>query len=201
MEDILALISNKARLEILRELSSRPKSLRELAQLLGLTTQGVAKHLAALEGAGLVRRIQVNVPGSPVRWVYALERPVEVVVERAEQAVSFHIHVGAPLRNHLPSEPLDLELEEVDEEVWALKARLKLIAEREARAFRQLAELLAQRSNLIDRLSVDSLERLVVAAYLSTDPERELRLMEEHFHIARSKLEAVAHRLLGRHAQ
>ena len=52
---VFAALGDVTRLQLVHRLSAgEPRSIRQLAEGLGLTHQGVTKHLKVLEGAGLV---------------------------------------------------------------------------------------------------------------------------------------------------
>ena len=70
-EDISELLSSKTRLLIAELISRRPRTLRELSRLTGLSAPGVLRHLDAMSSAGLVREDRISAKELPVRKVYA----------------------------------------------------------------------------------------------------------------------------------
>jgi DNA-binding transcriptional ArsR family regulator len=66
---VFAALGDATRLSLLARLKDgRPRSIVELTDGLGLTRQGVSKHLRVLEDAGMVRRRRV---GRESRFVFA----------------------------------------------------------------------------------------------------------------------------------
>jgi DNA-binding transcriptional ArsR family regulator len=54
VEAVFQALADPTRRELLRRLSAQPRTATELSASLPITRQAVAKHIAALEGAGLV---------------------------------------------------------------------------------------------------------------------------------------------------
>ncbi len=66
-------VSSKARLRIADLISVRPRTLRELADLTGISVQGVLKHLSRLEKLGLLSETKVDGGALPIRKVYSIK--------------------------------------------------------------------------------------------------------------------------------
>jgi predicted transcriptional regulator len=64
-------VSSKARLRIVDLISIRPRTLRELADLTGMSVQGALKHIARLEKLGLLSESKVDGGALPIRKVYS----------------------------------------------------------------------------------------------------------------------------------
>ncbi len=83
--DSLLLLSSETRIEILKKLSERRKTLSELAKEIGISKSSVKEHLEKLEKAGLVRKLDEG-----RKWIYYEITPegLKVVVpERVRRAV------------------------------------------------------------------------------------------------------------------
>jgi len=74
--DVFAALSDPTRREMLRHIADGPTTATELARLFPITRQAVSKHLAALDGAGLVERIS---SGREVRYSLRSERLDDVM--------------------------------------------------------------------------------------------------------------------------
>ncbi len=69
-DPIAGFLSSKTRLRIADLLSTRPRTLGELANLTGISIQGVLRHLRKLVDLGLVEERKVSGKGITVRKVY-----------------------------------------------------------------------------------------------------------------------------------
>ncbi len=67
------LVSSKARLRIAGLLSVRPRTLRELSDLTGITVQGVLKHIAVLERLGILDQKRIEGDEITARKVYSVK--------------------------------------------------------------------------------------------------------------------------------
>lgn len=70
-EPIDEILSSKARLKIMDSVSVRPRTLPELADLTGISVQGVLRHLKQLSAAGMVEERSLSRAAPRARKVYA----------------------------------------------------------------------------------------------------------------------------------
>lgn len=68
-----SLVSSKPRLRIAALLSTRPRTLKELADLTGISVQGVLKHLDRIKETGILAEMKVKGGELGVRKVYYLK--------------------------------------------------------------------------------------------------------------------------------
>ena len=72
-DPLLEVVSSRTRLKVADLVSTRPRTLGELAVATGISIQGVLKHLKKLEGLGLVEEKRIKSPVLAVRKVYAVK--------------------------------------------------------------------------------------------------------------------------------
>ena len=68
-----ALLSSPTRIRIAELVSRRPRTLRELAKLTGVSIPGVLRHIEAMGKAGLIHEDRLATKELPVRKVYSLQ--------------------------------------------------------------------------------------------------------------------------------
>jgi Predicted transcriptional regulators len=89
MSDLLPILENEMRRRILSILSLRPSYIFELARFLNTSQQLVAKHIKALEKAGLVRKVgEEESPFGPKRILYSASMPMMSIIEFLEDFIS-----------------------------------------------------------------------------------------------------------------
>ena len=81
LDTILRVVENPVRRKIIRRLSQEPCYALQLSKELGLGQPLVAKHLAVIEGAGLVTSVPQASPSGPPRKKYSLARGVSISVD------------------------------------------------------------------------------------------------------------------------
>jgi ArsR family transcriptional regulator len=103
LNSILSMVENPVRREIIKRLSQEPGYPLQLSKELGIGQQLVAKHLDALEEAGIVASTIEKSPSGPSRKEYALKKSISL-------SLSF-----AP--NLFTTQLLDLGLNDMEEHV------------------------------------------------------------------------------------
>jgi predicted transcriptional regulator len=146
MSDLLPILENEMRRRILSILSLRPSYIFELARFLNTSQQLVAKHIKALEKAGLVRKVgEEESPFGPKRILYSASMPMMSIIEFLEDFISTDSEEYSG-NNYIKK--LDLELKELDDEIDALKLRLKELLEKRQQLILKLA--IEQKIDLIE---------------------------------------------------
>jgi len=146
MSDLLPILENEMRRRILSILSLRPSYIFELARFLNTSQQLVAKHIKALEKAGLVRKVgEEESPFGPKRILYSASMPMMSIIEFLEDFISTDSE-GYNGNNYIKK--LDLELKELDDEIDTLKLRLKELLEKRQQLILKLA--IEQKIDLIE---------------------------------------------------
>ena len=80
---MLGTVENPIRRRIIAKLSEEPNYQLQLSKELGLSQQLVAKHLIAMEGAGLVSTVFEDSPRGPQRKEYLLKKSFSVTIDLA----------------------------------------------------------------------------------------------------------------------
>ena len=146
MSDLLPILENEMRRRILSILSLRPSYIFELARFLNTSQQLVAKHIKALEKAGLVRKVgEEESPFGPKRILYSASMPMMSIIEFLEDFISTD---SEEYNGNNYIKKLDLELKELDDEIDALKSRLKELLEKRQQLILKLA--IEQKIDLIE---------------------------------------------------
>ncbi len=152
-----AIIASATRLKISDLLSSRPRTLRELSYLTGVSVQGVLKHLSKLKELGLIEERKVEVGG--VRKVYSLRGFSVGDFSVGDLTVVKKSRVSpANVRSERPAE----ELEYLAEETMMLRRRIKDQTRRLGRIIEEMVENETRLKALIGSLPLSDEERLVI---------------------------------------
>ncbi len=98
----LEMLENPVRRRIIRRLSEEPNYPLQLAKELGLGQQLVAKHLSAMEEAGLVSSSMEESPKGPKRRTYLLRKSISVTLNVAPHLFSTRVltFIASSQRNH-----------------------------------------------------------------------------------------------------
>ena len=70
VDDMLSLLENKARREILERLVTEPHYAYQLADQIGVSQQAITKHLTLLESAGMVQSEKIPSSKGPAKRIY-----------------------------------------------------------------------------------------------------------------------------------
>lgn len=173
MSKIVKVACSPTRLKILDMLASRPHTMQELASLLAVTPQAVMKHLRVLEQFGLVKAVELKEFG---KQLICLTKYVDASLYSDRSLESFSIYVAKPL----PWDELDFlegkkfaeALQEIDDEMYLLRRRLRDLRNKELRLHRRLVELSSLRQALLSRHSLTPTDILIMQILESKDPEK-----------------------------
>ncbi len=173
-ESIFEIVGSGPRLRTIQSLSQRPRAVRELSELLGLTTQAVLKHLKVLEQAGIVSKVAVRLRVGLIRGLYRLRVPISVRLVSGGAGFAVHLLLSEreqPKAGKLEKRNLAETLGRFEEERYFLERRLKSSAEREERAFRDLARILTEEDALLTVSEIDPVEEALLRASLISEDE------------------------------
>jgi len=81
LDSVLQVMENPVRRKIIKRLSQEPAYALQLSKELGLGQPLVAKHLAAMEKAGLVKTVSEDSPNGPRRKLYSLARGISITMD------------------------------------------------------------------------------------------------------------------------
>lgn len=175
-------VSSKARLIIADLVSRRPRTLRELSQVTGISVQGVLKHLAKLEGLGLVEERRIA-GGSVARKVYSskgyhigdFSDGGLMVVKTKPREWNAEAVTGPPLRT----------LQALSEDTLVQRLRIREEARRLGRMIDELFGTEERLNGAIESIKLTDEERLVVRAYFGEEtPEEAVEVLTKNFGIA-----------------
>ncbi len=103
VDSILTILENPVRRKIIKRLSEEPSYPLQLAKELSLTQQLVAKHLALMEEAGVVKSSWRESPQGPRQRVYLLDKTVSITLDLAPHLFGAHFQIP-----HAPSKVTEL---------------------------------------------------------------------------------------------
>ena len=162
-----ALLSSPTRVRIAELVSRRPRTLRELARLTGVSVPGVLRHVEAMGRAGLIREDRLAAKGLPVRKVYSLQG-VKVmdfsVGDLTILKVSAKEWTKAEAAGSLERQAMDIMM---------ARRRVRDKAKRLARAIDELAENEEALAQSIEGRGLADEERLVLLTVLTEETTEE----------------------------
>lgn len=153
--------SSKSRLLLADLISTRPRTLAELAKATGISPPGVLKHLGILERLGVVEEAPFEGGPLSARKVYRLKgRPVKnfsgdgALVVRESPASRTQARSDDPLR----------ELQTISTDLILERRRIREQVRKLARGADRLAESEARLNALVDGLGLSDLDGFLVRA-------------------------------------
>ena len=81
LDSALQVMENPVRRKIIKRLSQEPAYALQLSKELGLGQPLVAKHLATMENAGLVKAVSEDSPSGPRRKLYSLAKGISITMD------------------------------------------------------------------------------------------------------------------------
>jgi len=105
-EQLLKILGNSTRREILQILSEKPHYISEMAKRLDITQPAILKHLAILESAGVVERFTEQSPlGAPRKYYKICDSAnIEVAIRPKDFKVTDHLAIDCPAYLRLEEE-------------------------------------------------------------------------------------------------
>ncbi|MGD0476606.1 MAG: helix-turn-helix domain-containing protein [Nitrososphaerales archaeon] len=172
-------ISSRTRLKVADLISTRPRTLGELAAATGISIQGVLKHLKKLEELGLVEETSVRSPDLAVRKVYAAKGTRLGDFSTGDLTlVKLSGKPSAPVEE--PDRPLDLEY--LAEEAILQRRRVRDQARRLGRMIDDLVEDESRIKVALESMDLSDTERLILQVLFTEESlEEGERVLLEHF--------------------
>lgn len=178
-DPVAGFLSSRTRLRIADLLSTRPRTLGELAELTGISIQGVLRHLRKLVEMGVVEERGVSLKGVNVRKVY-LAKGVRV----GDFSVGDLTVVKLSRNEPFPAssrEPV-ADLEYLAEEVLLQRRRIKDQARKLGRMIDALVDDETKMDGLLRSLDLSESEKLVLQAVFTEDSLNEgERVLNRHY--------------------
>ncbi len=107
VNDLLSLLENKARREILERLVREPHYAYQLADQIGVSQQAITKHLNLLEDAGMVQSEKIRSSKGPAKRIYSVQKSFSIRIDLGPDLFKLEqrkLPKGGPMRlsNKLP---------------------------------------------------------------------------------------------------
>ncbi len=187
MVKIEEIASSRARLTIASLLSSRPRTLSELAEVTGMSVQGVLKHLKKLADSGIVK--EWNMPRGEhlrPRKLYFIES--RKVADYSQNDVLVATLGGARLTEvgSASSTPSTRnayeELDGLAEDVMILRRRVRELSRKTSRMVDEVVDAESRVTALLGALDLTGEERQIAYLIFTEDePDRARAILKEHY--------------------
>ncbi len=181
MTAIEEIVSSRARLTIASLLSSRPRTLGELAETTGMSVQGVLKHLKILSRLGILRTKNLS------SGRYLRSRKLYYIDSRRVADYSEGDMTVAVLGREIATEPARVddpsaELDRLAQDVILMRRRAEELAERMRRTTEEVTEDESRISRIIEGLDITTEEKQITYLSFGDDrPEKVRRILREHY--------------------
>jgi predicted transcriptional regulator len=159
--------SSRVRLRIASLLSTRPRTLRELSHLTGISVQGVLKHLEKLEEMGVLEVKRVGSATFPARKVYRLAG-----VHVGDFSLDDVIIVKASEKRGVEASPgkdVYRELESYAEDALILRRRIRDQARKLSRMIDELVQDESRINSIVESLGFQEAEKLALHAIFTEE--------------------------------
>jgi DNA-binding Lrp family transcriptional regulator len=197
-EDFQEVISSTPRLLIADLVSTRPRTLKELADVTGMSVQGVLKHLSRLKTLGVVQEKGIRGSNLGVRKVFSTNR------FRIGDFSAGDLRVVKLSRTQKPPparvKNVYNELESIAEETLVQRRRIREQVRRLGRMIDEIVEDETRLSTLVESLPLEDDERLILHVIFTEESlEQAERLLTERYGLkdARSAIDGVLRRVRG----
>jgi predicted transcriptional regulator len=188
MPAIEEIANSRARLTIASLISSRPRTLGELAETTGISVQGVLKHLKKLSDAGMVK--VKSIPAGR----YLRPRKLYYIDTRRVADYSRGDMIVATLGDGREGNPSDqtgnsststdayAELDRLAQDIILMRRRARELSIRMKRMTEEVTENESRIARLIEGLPLSPEEKQIAYLIFGDDrPEQARRILEEHY--------------------
>ncbi|HXW37340.1 MAG TPA: ArsR family transcriptional regulator [Nitrososphaerales archaeon] len=156
--ELEAIVSSGARLKIASLLSVRPRTLRELSALTGVSVQAVLKHLGKLDSLGMLSEESVQAGSLGVRKVYAL-KGYSLADYSSEGLLMVRVSKRPAVARSDPSLGV---LKSLAQETLFQRQRIREQARRLVRMVDELSESEEKLNSIVDEMKLADAERLIL---------------------------------------
>ena len=172
-------LSSKQKLRIADLVSVRPRTLNELADLTGITVQGVVRHLSRMEKLGFVGETKITSKMLPVRRIYSIKEARVADFSREGLTVVKVTKELEPIVR--PEEPVK-KLESLAADALLQRRRIKDQAGKLGKMIDELVSTEAEIGAIIRGLPSEEDERLLLlAAFTEETLEDAEKSLKEHY--------------------
>jgi predicted ArsR family transcriptional regulator len=195
--------NSRARLTIASLISSRPRTLGELAEMTGISVQGVLKHLKKLSEAEMLK--VKNLPAGRYlrpRKLYYIDTRRVADYSRGDMIVATlgdEIDGGIGSELMAASDPY-AELDRLAQDIILLRRRARELSIRMKRMTEEVTENESRIAKLIEGLSLSPEEKQIAYLIFGDDrPEQARRILKEHYgcHDPEAAIRDVAEKIRG----
>jgi len=107
VDEMLSLLENKARRDILKRLVREPHYAYQLADQIGVSQQAITKHLTQLENAGMVQSEKIPSSKGPAKRIYSVQTSFSIRIDLGPDLFKLEqrkLPKGGPMRlsNRVP---------------------------------------------------------------------------------------------------
>lgn len=173
------IISSRVRIKVADLISTRPRTLGELAAATGISIQGVLKHLRKLEELGLAEEKSVRSPGLAVRKLYVAKG-----ARLGDFSAGDLTLVKLSQKPSAPAEGPDrfVDLEYLAEETILRRRRIRDQTRRLGRMIDDLVEDESRIKAALESMDLNDTERLILQVLFTEESfEEGKRVLSEHF--------------------
>jgi predicted ArsR family transcriptional regulator len=184
MPAIEEIANSRARLTIASLISSRPRTLGELAETTGISVQGVLKHLKKLSDSGMLK--VKNIPAGRYlrpRKLYYIDTRRVADYSRGDMIVAtLGDGRDGSLSDQTGSGDPYAELDRLAQDIIILRRRARELSIRMKRMTEEVTENESRIARLIEGLSLTPEEKQIAYLIFGDDrPEQARRILEEHY--------------------
>ena len=185
-EELGEILESKARLRIADAISVRPRTLKELADITGITVQAVLKHLEKLKELGVADEKGLSSTQLPARRVYAMKGFHVGDFSNGDLTIVKMSRVGGP---EAPTvQPGIEELERLSEDFLVQRRRIREESRRLGRMIDSLVADEQRLSGLVGSLRLRDDEKLMLHAYFTEESAGEAEEgLREHYGLSDSR--------------
>ena len=181
MASIEDIANSRARLTIASLISSRPRTLGELAETAGISVQAVLKHLGKLSEAGIVK--SKSLPSGRYlrpRKLYYIESRRVADYSRGDMILAT-LGLRA-LEGEVEARDAYAELDSLAQDIILLQRRARDLSERMNRLIAEVTEDESRMSRLIEGLKLSPEEKQIAYLIFGEDgPEQARRTLRRHY--------------------
>ncbi len=182
---IEGVVSSKARLRIADLLSVRPRTLREMADLTGMSVQGVLKHLDKLSKLGLVSEKRIVGGSIPVKKLYFMRG---LRVGDFSQGDLTIVKMSRSQERAAKTDDAVADLESLASDAIVQRRRIRDQARKLGRTIDEFVDTEARIDAIIKGLEVKDDERLLVqTAFTEESLDEAERALRQHHGLRDSK--------------
>jgi DNA-binding transcriptional ArsR family regulator len=180
------IISSRARLKIADLLSTRPRTLKELADITGISVQAVLKHLGKLQRLGVLHEARIKGAGLAVRKLYSIEG-VRIGDFSQGDLTIVKLSPTEPFKGKQARASFG-ELESLAEDNLLQRRRIREQARKLGRMIDGLVEGEDRLNGLVNGLRLSDDERLMVRTFFTEESMGEAeRSLVEHYGLASAR--------------